>query len=91
LEILVSPHLIDFILGFVVLEVIVIHCLGSLRTRKSSRLSQWRAVVVLVLPGVCLLLAIRVAMSGALWPWLPVALLAALATHLLDVRERWRR
>jgi NhaP-type Na+/H+ or K+/H+ antiporter len=91
LEILFSPHLIDFILGFVVLEVIVLHYMGGLRTRTSSRLSQWRAVVVLVLPGVCLLLAIRVVMSGALWPWLHVALLAALVTHLLDVRERWRR
>jgi hypothetical protein len=47
-------------------------------------------VLTLLLPGVCLMLALRAVLADAAWPWLPVALLAALASHLADLRMRWR-
>jgi hypothetical protein len=44
----------------------------------------------MMLPGMFLLLAVRAALAGAAWPWLPAALAAALAAHLLDLAGRWR-
>jgi hypothetical protein len=40
--------------------------------------------------GGCLLLALRAALLKAGWPWIALALLAALAAHLADLRRRWR-
>ncbi len=75
-----SPHLVDFILVLVVFEAIV--------------LAWWRkpvrAILVMLAPGVCLMLALRAALDGAAWPWVPAALLAALVAHVADIRERWR-
>jgi hypothetical protein len=44
----------------------------------------------MLLPGICLLLAVRAALAGAAWPWVPMTLAAALVAHLLDLRSRWR-
>lgn len=41
--------------------------------------------------GLLLMLGIRVSLSGAGWPWLPLCLLAAGAVHLVDMRMRWNR
>ncbi|WP_428541835.1 hypothetical protein [Rhodopila sp.] len=46
-------------------------------------------VVRMLLPGVFLMLAIRAALDGTAWPWLPLALAAALVAHLADLRQRW--
>jgi hypothetical protein len=78
----VSPHLIDVILLFTVLEGIILVSLRRL---------EGRAVVLMLLPGACLMLAIRSVLAGAPWPWLPLALVGALLTHLADVAARWRR
>jgi hypothetical protein len=77
-----SPHLIDLILLFTVLEGVII--------------ARWwkvpaRIVTVMLLPGLCLLLALRAALAGAAWPWVPVALTGALLSHFYDMRERFRR
>ncbi|MCU0983656.1 MAG: hypothetical protein MUC89_01785 [Acetobacteraceae bacterium] len=40
--------------------------------------------------GGFLLLALRTALAGAWWGWTGLALLAALAAHLVDLRLRWR-
>ena len=49
------------------------------------------AVGLLLLSGIFLLLALRAALAGSVWPWVPAALLAALIAHLMDLRHRWRR
>jgi hypothetical protein len=77
-----SPHLIDLILLFTVLEGVIIA-----RWRKVHA----RIVATMLLPGLCLLLALRMAMAGAAWPWVPVALTGALLSHFYDMRERFRR
>ncbi|MFL5251713.1 MAG: hypothetical protein ACJ8AI_02245 [Rhodopila sp.] len=77
-----SPHLIDLILLFTVLEGFILA-----RWRKISV----RTVIVMLLPGLCLLLALRAAMAGAAWPWVPVVLTGALLSHFFDMRERFRR
>ncbi len=81
---LTSPGLIDLIIGLTVLEaVVLIAC-----ARRTMGLV---AVGLMLLPGICLLLAVREALAGAAWPWVPVALTAALIAHLTDVGSRWRR
>jgi hypothetical protein len=77
-----SPHLIDLILLFTALE-------GPIIAR--WRHIPARTVTIMLLPGLCLLLALRMAMAGAAWPWVPVALTAALVTHFFDLHERFRR
>lgn len=41
--------------------------------------------------GFFLLLALRAAVHGALWPWLPLLLACAGLAHLVDLRARWHR
>ena len=76
-----SPHLIDFILGLTALEAVAVVMWRGLSLAAIGRM---------LLPGVCLLLAVRAALAGSIWPWMPAALAAALVTHLLDLRGRWR-
>jgi hypothetical protein len=95
---LTSPALIDLILIFTMIEAVVL----ILWRRRASAISRCErpaigggtagsaAVGLMLLPGVCLLLAVRAALAGAAWPWVPAALTAALVAHLLDLRSRWR-
>ncbi len=76
-----SPWQIDLVLIFMVIEAA---CL-RLWFRWSAG-----AVAALLLPGACLVLALRAALVGAAWPFVPLALLASLAAHLWDVRRRMR-
>lgn len=41
--------------------------------------------------GLLLMLGIRIALGGAVWPWLPLCLLGAGLAHLADIRSRWNR
>jgi hypothetical protein len=118
---LVSPHLIDLILAFTILEAAILglwrrHQSGVIPARKTaprdvtgtapgldfeagtrsasqlsgpSPLAQYRDIGLMLLPGIFLLVALRAALAGAAWPWVPSALTAALVAHLLDLRQRW--
>lgn len=96
-RLLTSPHSIDLVLGFTVLEAAILilwrwrRPLGGQTIRRLPR-SPLRpsGIVVMLLPGISLMLALRAALGGAAWPWVPAALAAALVAHLADVRERWR-
>ena len=83
---LASPHLIDAILAFTLVEGTA---LALWRRRTGSGLPGRRAVRML-LPGFCLLLALRAALAGHPLPWVPLALAAALVCHLADLHARWR-
>ncbi len=41
-----------------------------------------------LLPGACLLLALRASLTGAPWPWVAAALAASSPFHLADVARR---
>jgi hypothetical protein len=85
-SLLESPGLIDLILVFTVLEGVAL----TLWRRRTGRGLSAAAVARMLLPGICLLLASRAALSGAAWPFVPLALALALIAHLADVRGRWR-
>ena len=108
----VSPHLVDAILGFTVVEAVMLFVwlrrkgAGSGRNleqagqgedyqgdgRRQPVIETSRLILpigLMLLPGICLMAAIRAALSGSVWPWMPAALGAALLAHLLDLRNRF--
>lgn len=44
-----------------------------------------------MLSGLCLMLAVRVALGASPWPWIAVCLLGAGLAHGLDIWRRYRR
>ena len=82
-EIFRSPHLIDVIVGFAILEGVWL----AVARRRTVRPI---AIALMLLPGVLLMLALRAALADAAWPWVPAALAASLVAHMADLRERWR-
>jgi hypothetical protein len=50
-----------------------------------------RALLPNLCSGMCLLVAMRVGLSGAWWGWISLPLLGALLGHVADLRLRWMR
>lgn len=77
---------VDLVLVFVLIEALLIfwHYLRSGRGLAPGPL------LSLLVPGACLLLALRAALTGADWSWLALWLIAALLAHLADLKQRWR-
>jgi len=82
-----SGRAIDLVLTFMAVEAVLIF----LHYRKSGRGIAPGPLLSLLVPGACLLLALRAALTGAEWSTPAVWLLAALVAHLADLRQRWRR
>lgn len=47
------------------------------------------ALMRMMVPGLCLMLAMRSIAIGAPWYWLPLLLSAAGAAHAADLKSRW--
>jgi hypothetical protein len=82
-----SPHLVDFVLGLMLLEALA---LGVYWSRTGAGIAP-RDLAPNLLAGGFLLLAVRAALTAAPRPWLLICLTAALAAHLADVARRWRK
>jgi hypothetical protein len=82
-----SGRLVDVALAFMLVEALV---LVARRRRRGGGLDA-RAVAALLLPGACLLLALRAALTGAAAGTIALWLLTALAAHLGDLAARWPR
>jgi hypothetical protein len=48
------------------------------------------SILGIVLPGVALVLALRLALTDAWWGWIGLVLGLALLAHLFDLAQRWR-
>lgn len=83
-DLFASGRIVDLILGFTVLEGIVL--LAWLH--RTARGPAAADVLSMLLPGMCLLFALRCTMTGAWWGWTAASLLAALVTHLADLGRR---
>jgi hypothetical protein len=83
-----SGRIVDLILLAMLLEGAL---LLALRRRVAPRLDPW-GLLAFLLAGAALMLALRVALTGAHWgaiaPWLLLALVAHLADLLLRARDR---
>jgi len=85
-ELFASGRVLDFILIGMALEAtgLVLHHRVTGRGVRPARL------LPNLLSGICLLLAMRVGAGGAWWGWVSLALLGALACHLVDLRRAWQ-
>ena len=50
-----------------------------------------RALLPFLAAGVCLMLALKAALTGGSWTWIAVMLSLAFVFHLADIALRWRR
>jgi hypothetical protein len=81
-----NGHIVDLILLLVAVEAVG----AFIWHRRTGRGLSPGETLLLLLPGVCLLAALRGALVGAWFGWIAVWLLAAFAAHLCDLARRWR-
>jgi hypothetical protein len=81
-----SGRTIDLVLAFVVVEGLLL--LGAWRF--AGRGLPPRQVISALVPGACLMLALRAALDDAAGVQVAAWLFAALVSHLVDLFLRWR-
>lgn len=79
-ELFASGTAVDIALGVLAIEALI---LGYLKGRGA-----FGGIAVALLPGMCLLLALRAALTGADWLWIALWLGAALPAHVADLLRR---
>ena len=84
-EFLAGPALFDLVIAVLVLEAVLLLAWR----RFSGRGVPVADLLPPVLSGLFLLLAFRIWVGDGAWLWVALSLLAALATHLFDLRRRW--
>ncbi len=77
-------RIIDAILVLVALEALALVAFA----RRTGRVAP-AAILANLLAGASLMLALRLALAGTGWPWIGLALMAALVAHLADLRQRF--
>jgi fatty acid desaturase len=82
-----SGHIIDFILALMALEAVALLVFNRMTGRGVSP----RAILPFIAAGACLMLSLRVALTGGSWQLIALLLMAAFVMHLLDIGLRWRR
>lgn len=80
-----ARQLIDVVIVATLLEWAVLALLWR-RRRRGLRPGALRRMLV---PGLCLMLAMRSIAIGAPWYWMAMLLSAAGAAHLADLKGRW--
>ncbi len=84
---LADGFVLDAILAAMVLEACGLAALHRLTGRGVAP----AAYLLNLCSGLCLLLAMRLALGGAWWGYVSSALLGALCLHLGDLWRQWRR
>ena len=80
-----SGHAVDLVLAVILAEFAFL----TLRRRRGvGRTARTLDRVLALMPGVCILLALRAALTGAPWPWIAAALAASFPFHIADVIRR---
>jgi hypothetical protein len=83
-EFFLSGYAADVVLFFIAVEAVLL----TARHRKTRRGMNTKAVLLSLTPGACLVIALRIALTGGWWGWIGLALIVSLAAHLMDMRER---
>ena len=81
-----TPRLVDLILVMTALECVALLAYTA-RTGRGIRAAD---LLPNLLAGACLILALRLAASGAEWTVVGPCMLASLVAHLADLKRRWR-
>lgn len=74
-----SGRAIDFVVAIVAVEILIF-----------AILRRW-PIVIGLLPGLCLLIALRAAVTESGWQMVALWVAASLPAHLIDLRLRTRR
>ena len=86
-QLFTSGQAADLVLAALAVEALLLWALHRFRG--------WGPGIAPLLPfllaGAAFALALRAALTGAAWPWVAAALLAAFAAHLWDIARRWPR
>jgi hypothetical protein len=82
---LVSGHIVDFILALIGAEALLIYAFGRRSPRRALAPLAWTLA-----SGASLLLALRASLANATGFWVAGCLLMALITHLVDLTQRLR-
>lgn len=82
---LASPGIVDAVIAIAMLEAVF---LIAYRRRTGRGIAVARLLPNLA-AGFLLMLGLRAAVTGAVWPWLPACLAGAGLAHLVDLRLRW--
>ena len=77
-----SGHAVDLVLLVIVVEFAV------LSLRRSGALGRGLDRMLALMPGVCMLFALRAALTGAAWPWVAAPLAASFPFHIADLIRR---
>ena len=86
-EIVRSGLIADIIIALMLIEAMALHVYNRM-TGSGISLS---LMIGNVFAGICLLLALRAALTGLDWWWIAFWLAASLAGHLMDLRTRWHQ
>jgi hypothetical protein len=79
-------HVIDAVIAITLLECVLL----SLHHRLTGRGVAPAAFIVNLVSGLCLMLALRAALTGAAAAWVLLPLMLAGLTHAFDLSRRWR-
>ncbi|MGQ0455685.1 MAG: hypothetical protein ACT4OU_01350 [Hyphomicrobium sp.] len=80
-----SGRIADIVIALMAIEAVALIAYA----RATGRGIPARQVLSNLTAGVCLFLALRLALTGAPWTWIGGALAASLAAHLADLKSRW--
>lgn len=86
-DLFASGRIVDLVIAVMAVEALA---LLAVRHRFGLRISPLDITLILV-PGLCLLLAMRAALSGSGWEVAAAWLFAALLAHLADLMRRLQR
>lgn len=86
-DLFTSGHIADVIIALMVVESVVLISLGWARGRGIPPLQ----IITTIGAGLCLVLALRAAMTASDWRFIAAFLAAALIAHLADLLARWPR
>ena len=77
-----SGHAVDLILLVIAAEF------AWLNLRRSRSRASWVDRALTLLPGACILLSLRAALTAAPWPWIAVPLALSFPFHIADLVRR---
>jgi hypothetical protein len=86
-ELFASGHIVDIVIALMVVEAAALITFHRLTGKGLNP----RETITNLAAGICLFVALRLALTGAEWTWIGVALSAALLAHIADLTSRWRR
>jgi hypothetical protein len=81
-----SGRIADIALAVMALEALLLYWI--VRHRRMAE--RYRALLANLAAGACLVIAVRLALVGAEWPWIAAALAASLVAHSTDLALRLR-